>query len=428
MTVQTSRKALTGTLVVSAFLSGGWLQAATANPLPLDSSAKDLQLDQFAEEGVTTASGVIVSTEDVLAETADVGYLIHQSTADNLTTAPEAIKITQATDESLTSTPVAIPQSAFIDAEGNVGLDASHLVPTSILPESSVHNMDWEYRAGSNSYPNFDATILPTTTQSEFESDVELAQDTTSDTFSPPSEEELRQRLLIDPNESIDVDAPRPVPSSSFLTPSAYGADWGDTFFGLAGAAGGNLRDIDGSASLGMGFGDAVRNVGVEVSASIISLDGFAEDGTVGFKLHKVFPQADNLAVAVGWANPISWGSANEDEEIFYGVATQRFALRPNQDNTMPLTVSAGVGTGTFRSSGAIAADDNDPNIFGSASIRVIPQLSLTSSWTGSGLGLAASAAPFNLPVIFTAGVSDLTDNTAEGTRFQGSMGYSFSF
>lgn len=260
---------------------------------------------------------------------------------------------------------------------------------------------------------------------------IEVAQDVaqgTDDTFSPLSEEEIRQRLLIDPNASIEPDSPRPVPSSSFLTPSAYGADWGDTFFGLAGAAGGNLRDIDGSASLGVGFGDAVRNVGVEVSASIISLDGFAEDGTVGFKLHKVFPQANNLAVAVGWANPISWGSANEDEEIFYGVATQRFALRPNRDNTMPLTVSAGVGTGTFRSSGAIAAGDNDPNIFGSASIRVIPQLSLTSSWTGSGLGLAASAAPFNLPVIFTAGVSDLTDNTAEGTRFQGSMGYSFSF
>ncbi len=251
----------------------------------------------------------------------------------------------------------------------------------------------------------------------------------TGDTFSPLSDEDIRQQLLIDQTSAVNLSGPKPVPSSSFLTPSAYGADWGDTYFGLAGATGGNNTSrLDGSASLGFGLGDAVRNVGLEIGVGIISLDGFADDGIVGFKLHKVFPQVNNLAVALGWANPIKWGAANQSEDTFYGVATQRFSLRPNRTNRMPVTVSLGAGTGTFRSAGALNTDDNDFNVFGSAAIRVIPEVSLISSWNGSGLGLAASAAPFNFPAVLTLGVSDVTDNTSEGARFQGSLGYSFRF
>jgi len=251
----------------------------------------------------------------------------------------------------------------------------------------------------------------------------------TNDTFSPLSDAEIRQQLLINPGDTIDFSGPRAVPSSSFLTPSAYGADWGDAYIGLAGATGGNNTDrLDGSASVGFGLGDAVRNVGLEVGVGIISLDGFADDGIVGFKLHKVFPQANNLAVALGWANPIKWGAATEAEDTFYGVATQRFNLRSNAANRMPLTVSLGAGTGTFRSTGAIAADDNAVNVFGSAALRVIPEVSLISSWNGTGLGLAASTAPFNFPAVLTLGVSDVTGNTSDGAQFQGSLGYSFSF
>ncbi|MEL6471219.1 MAG: hypothetical protein AAFQ74_15935 [Cyanobacteria bacterium J06623_4] len=246
------------------------------------------------------------------------------------------------------------------------------------------------------------------------------------DTFAPLTEEEIRQQLLIDPNAVLD--RPRPVPGSGFLTPSAYGADWGDAFIGLSGVTAGNRSDLDGSASVGIGFGDAIRNIGAEVSVGIISLDGFADDGIVGFKLHKVFPQVNNLAVAAGWSNAIKWGDANDAEDTFYGVVTQRFDLQPEKTNPLPLTVSLGIGTGSFRSTGAIAAGDNAPNLFGSVGLRVIPELSVVSGWTGSALGLGVSAAPFEFPLILTAGVSDVTDNTVEGPRFNASLGYSFSF
>ena len=254
-----------------------------------------------------------------------------------------------------------------------------------------------------------------------------------SDTFAPLSDEEIRQQLLINPNQvdpNIDVldRNPQPIPSSTFITPNAYGASWGDAYIGVAGTTEDTDDGLDGSAGVGVGFGNPVNNVGVEVNVGVISLDGFADDGIAGFKVHKVFPRANNLAVAVGWANPIKWGAANDEEDTFYGVATQRFNLRPNKANPLPLTASLGVGTGEFRSNGAIAAGDNAPNVFGSVGLRVIPRVSLISSWTGSGLGLAASAAPFNAPFVITLGASDVTDNTDRGTQFNGSIGYSFNF
>ena len=247
------------------------------------------------------------------------------------------------------------------------------------------------------------------------------------DTFAPLTTEELRQQLLIDPN--FVPGAPRPSPGSSFGTPSAYGADWGDAFIGISGVSRGENDDkADGSIGLGMGFGDAINNIGVEVSVGIISLDGFGEDGSVGFKLHKVFPGANNLAVALGWSNPITWGDANNAEDTFYGVVTQRFELYPGQADSLPITASLGVGTGSFRSKGAIEDGNNDPNVFGSIGIRATPEVSVATSWTGSALNVGVSAAPFDFPLIVTAGLSDVTNNTDSGTRINASMGYSFSF
>ncbi|MEM9978452.1 MAG: hypothetical protein AAF808_12575 [Cyanobacteria bacterium P01_D01_bin.2] len=247
------------------------------------------------------------------------------------------------------------------------------------------------------------------------------------DSFQPDerTDEELRQGLSV---EGPTFPVSPPSPASSFGTPSAYGANAGDAFVGLAGVTDGKRSDTDGSMSLGVGFGDAVDSVGVELNAGIISLDGFADDGQIGIKVHKIFPEADNLAVAVGWTNPITWGAADSAEETFYGVVTKSFDLRPEESNPMPLTVSGGIGTGSFRSTGAIAAGTNAPNFFGSVGLRVIPELSLVSSWTGSALNMGVSAAPFDIPLVLTAGVTDVTSNTNEGDRFSASIGYGFQF
>ena len=286
-------------------------------------------------------------------------------------------------------------------------------------PEPEVVSVAEPLDAGASALPAPPATVAQTPALD--------SSGAVGDSFSPESlpEEELRQQLLVDTPVSVE---PRPVPGSSFGTPTAYGASQGDAYVGIAGVTEGDQSDVDGSISLGVGFGDPIESVGVEVGAGIISLDGFAEDGQIGVKLHKIFPEANNLAVAVGWSNPITWGAADDAEDTVYGVVTKSFDLQPGQENPLPLTVSAGVGTGAYRSTGAIAAGTNDPNLFGSVGLRVLPELSVASSWTGSALNLGLSAAPFDIPLVLNAGVTDVTSNTNEGPRFSASMGYRFSF
>lgn len=243
---------------------------------------------------------------------------------------------------------------------------------------------------------------------------------TVGDTFAEANR--LRQELLIDP--IIQIAEPlKGAPGSSAGTPTAYGAGWGQAFIG------GGLffpfdGKVDGSMSVGFGLGNAVKSAGLEVAFNIISLGGqdnffgdFADSGTVGLKLHRILSR--DTAVAVGWSNAIKWGEADIPQETIYGVVSQRFDA---------LSVSVGVGSGSFRSKGARNARENDPNLFASIGYRVTPQASLVSSWTGSGLNLGASFVPFKQsPMVINAIFTDVTDNL-NSSGFSLSAGYSLQF
>ena len=249
------------------------------------------------------------------------------------------------------------------------------------------------------------------------------------DTFGDANE--LRQRLLIDPI-IVPSEPPAASPGSSAGTPTAYGASAGQGFVGGGLFVPLDGDNLDGSLSTGAGFGDPIKSVGVELAVNITSIGGqefdFGDSGTVGVKVHKLLK--DGTAVAVAWSNPVKWGDAEDAEETFYGVATKSFDLKPNDSkNKLPLTVSLGVGTGSFRSKGAIEAGDNDLNVFGSAGLRVSPEASVVSSWTGNSLNFGGSFAPFKKsPVVINAVLTDITDNLNNGVGLSISGGYSFNF
>jgi hypothetical protein len=253
-----------------------------------------------------------------------------------------------------------------------------------------------------------------------------------------PDIEQLRQQFLIEPiitpGQPSGANAS---PGSSAGTPTAYGASGGQAYIGVGGYIPLNNDknpNVDGSLSVGFGVGDAVKSVGLETSINIISVGGnndhfdFAESGGVGFKLHKYFQ--NGTAVAVGWSNPIKWGEANKAKDTIYGVVTKSFDLNPSdEENKLPLTVSVGVGNGSFRSLGAIKAGDNTPNVFGSLGLRVAPQASLVSSWTGNSLNLGTSFVPFQeKPLVLNAIVTDVFTNLGGGAGLSLSAGYSFKF
>ncbi|MEH2448338.1 MAG: hypothetical protein V7K18_21955 [Nostoc sp.] len=252
------------------------------------------------------------------------------------------------------------------------------------------------------------------------------------DTFGETNK--LRQELLIDPMVRLGK-SPKAAPGSTAGTPSAYGASFGQAYIG-----GGSLfplerhKDrVDGSLSVGFGLGDTVKSVGLEVNVNITSVGGgesfdFGDSGGVGFKLHKYL--GDGTAVAIGWSNPIKWGDVTKARDTIYGVVTKSFPLQSNNlNNKLPLTVSVGLGSGAFRSKGAIAADENPVNLFASLGLRVIPEVSLVSSWTGNRLNMGASFAPFKkTPIIINTIFTDVSSNLNTGLGFSLSAGYSFQF
>jgi hypothetical protein len=242
----------------------------------------------------------------------------------------------------------------------------------------------------------------------------------------------LRQQLLIDPILIEGRPIGRAAPASSAGTPTAYGASWGQAYVGVGGYLPFDGDNIDGSASVGFGLGDALRSIGAEVNINVTSLGGqnfdFGESGGIGIKLHKYF--TDGTAVAVGWSNPVKWGEVNNAKDTFYGVVTKSFYLQPNNpNNPLPLTVSLGLGSGSFRSKGAIEAGENSVNFFGSVGLRVAPQVSVVSSWTGNSLNVGASFTPLReTPIVFNAIFTDVTDNLDKGTGLSLSAGYVFQF
>lgn len=249
------------------------------------------------------------------------------------------------------------------------------------------------------------------------------------DTFAETNK--LRQQLLIDPI-TTEVRG-QAAPASSAGTPTGYGASWRQAFVGAGLYFPFDDDRVDGSIAAGFGVGDAIRSVGVEFDFNFTSVGtpedfDFGDSGSIGFKVHKYL--GNGVAVAVGWSNPVKWGDVTRAKDTVYGVVTKAIDLQPNNpNNRMPLTVSVGVGSGVFRSKGAIEADENSVNIFGSLGLRVAPQVSLISSWTGNSLNVGGSFAPLrNTPLIFNAIFTDVTDNFDRGTGLSLSAGYVFRF
>jgi hypothetical protein len=248
---------------------------------------------------------------------------------------------------------------------------------------------------------------------------------------SPPPQEvaQLREQFRIEPPTLVDTIRPTvPGGGSSVGSPTAFGADWGDAFLGASfQARARNTNRSDGGVSFGFGLGDAERAVGLEVAVSVVDLIGNTfEDGGVSFKLHRVLP--NNFGVAIGVENATTWGSTDGGSSV-YGVVSKIIPLRDNlADPLSKLTLSLGLGGGRFRSESDVQAGNESVNVFGSVGLQALERVSLIADWTGQDLNLGASIVPFNIPLIITPAIADVTGNAGDGTRFILGVGYAISF
>lgn len=226
-------------------------------------------------------------------------------------------------------------------------------------------------------------------------------------------------------------------PGANFGVTTGYGLAAGQAFVGLSalydddgrGRINGTRR-VDGSASAGIGFGDPVKGIALEMTMSVMSTNpgdsGFGDSGDVGLKVHKIFPHLHNLGVAVGWSNAGKWGSAQTAKDTVYAVASMDLPVQLVSD--YPLQATLGMGNGTFRSARSLAENTNKVNTFGSLGTQLSQRTAVSASWSGNALNVGVGLLPFDAPVSVMLGITDVTKRTAEGKGYNLNIGYSFNY
>ncbi len=223
----------------------------------------------------------------------------------------------------------------------------------------------------------------------------------------------------------------RSAPGISILTPSAYGQSWGSASIGVGLQSRTRFTNTaDGVLGLGIGLGNAQTAVGLDIGLTLVDLqpiENIVQSGTLSLKLHRRLP--DDFAVAVGVKNLIRFGET-DSRTGYYGVITKKFSLQENVDKPFSqLFVSAGLGSGQFRSELDINNQQDTVGVFGSVAVRMAEPISAIAEWSGQDLSLGLSIVPFHdIPLVITPAVTDITGNAGDGSRFILGIGYGISF
>ncbi|MBO1347676.1 MAG: hypothetical protein EBE86_009885 [Hormoscilla sp. GUM202] len=203
--------------------------------------------------------------------------------------------------------------------------------------------------------------------------------------------------------------------------PSGFGADNNTIYTGASfqeRARGSDMSDA--GFGLGVGLGDARKSVGVELSYAFASLGTNTRDfGSGGFNVKVHRRVSEDLAVAGGINGLITLGDETGLEDTFYGVATKIF--RTDEDIDKPfsrIAVTAGIGTGQFRTQEALLDDKTQFNVFGNVAFRVARRVSIITEWSGQDFGVGVSIAPLkNIPLVITPALRDIAGSDLDGAR-----------
>ena len=216
----------------------------------------------------------------------------------------------------------------------------------------------------------------------------------------------------------------RGVPSLTLANPYGFGADSG-FYSGLSyqtDTRGGLDSESDGDATwgFGLGFGNARKSVGAELSYNIASFGQNGRDfGSGGFNLKLHRQLADGWGVAAGWNSFLSIGDDNDLNDSLYLSTTKIFRTREDINSAFSrIGATVGVGNGQFRTEDDIFDDNDSFNVFGSLAFRVARPVSLITEWTGQDLAMGLSVSPFRtVPVTINLSARDIA-GAGDGARF----------
>lgn len=253
--------------------------------------------------------------------------------------------------------------------------------------------------------------------------DINMSNELVDDDLDPSK---LREELRIDPIEVVGIQQTIYSPITSAGIPSAFGANWGDIYIGLAAATADKVRDeVDGGVSVGFGLGDNRNAVGLEFNYNNLSIRKFGANGSFNGKVHRIVYAADKtqMALAVGWDNFANYGSDPEDtSSSVYGLMNLYHFLGDSPDNPLAINLSLGVG-------GAPLYSNSDVGVIAGAGMQVHPNIGLSIAWSGLGMNLGASYLPVRtLPLTINVVYGDVFSNSDGGPILAVGIGYGFNF
>jgi hypothetical protein len=238
-----------------------------------------------------------------------------------------------------------------------------------------------------------------------------------------------RLRLPLPSSDWLPTDFTRGQPASTINTPTAYGQKWGQVSAGAAYQNRIRYDDwTDGVASVGIGLGNPLSYVGLDVSVNILdTYTEFADDRSLSLKLHRRLPY--RTAVAVGHEN--IWHTDGTDGgSSRYLVVSKVVLLRDRPTSALgSMVLNLGVGNDRFLPEERFARGEDGVNVFGSLGVRVLPPVNAVANWTGQDLALGLSIAPVRTwPLVLTPAVVDVTGTAGDGARFSVSAGLNYTF
>ncbi|MBU2328707.1 MAG: hypothetical protein KJ755_15385 [Alphaproteobacteria bacterium] len=147
--------------------------------------------------------------------------------------------------------------------------------------------------------------------------------------------------------------------------------------------------ELDGSAALGLGFGDATETVGVDITLGFSSIGkgegseidwaDFGDSGSVSIKFARRIPapfEGEVASVALGVDRAGRWGDMEEADPSYYAAGTTTFSLPMNKDILLPGLMTLGYAT-------EIGTSEDQDGLFFGLGLGVSEHVSLGASWYG---------------------------------------------
>jgi hypothetical protein len=142
----------------------------------------------------------------------------------------------------------------------------------------------------------------------------------------------------------------------------------------------------DASGAVGIGFGSAEKNIGLQFTTNITSFsDDFGDSGFLSIKASRRIAKGDNPVYAsLSFGNLSTWGDAKAVNESV-NFAVSRFSqISTGLNNTFPVMFTVGYGN-------KIKSNFTEPGVFLGAGIGLSEIVGASISTTGNGVDLGAS-------------------------------------